>query len=207
MAKAYRKPGQSNTEEGRGLNEVVNGMVAVDSEAKHRVASAHAQMQDASAVLREAVAGLHESEDQAWRRYGAEADRAMALMEVELSGAEAQLRVEQAKSRSQLSTALQQVTDSWRARTDELRLQSGLGAMEARDSGRRALDDFDHANQGVLAMIEELREDRSVPLSTLQGLTRSVVNEVRTALRGVTDAFHGDRLDVGDERDHPTVPA
>lgn len=182
----------SRSPEAFGLNDLVNGMVGADADAKHRVVSAQAHMQDASAVLREAVAGLHESEDLAWRRYGAEADRAMALMETELASAETELRIEQAKSRPQLSVALQQVADAWRARTDEMRLQSGLGAMEARDSGLHALDDLERAGRSVLAMIEELRQDSSAPLATLQDLTRTLVDDVRGALRGVAASIQGE---------------
>ena len=87
---------------------VCKGTVGVGSGGREGVGVAKDGMQDGRAVLPEAVAGRHESEDRAWRRYGAEADREMAKVAHELSGAEAQLRVEQAKSRSQLSAALQQ---------------------------------------------------------------------------------------------------
>jgi hypothetical protein len=190
MAIVDRVVQSTRSPESFGLNELVTGMPGADTAAQQRVASAHAQVQHASAVLREAVAELHETEGAAWQRYGADADRAMALTETELSSAETELRIEQAKSRSQLSDALQQVANSWRARTDQLRLQSDLGEMDARDSGLRALDTLEQAGRSVLAMIEDLRRDSTAPVSTLRGLTRRAVADVRDAFEGVVTPPH-----------------
>lgn len=195
MADAQFQPAASQNEPRRGLNDLLNGVVGADAAVKDGVLSAHAQVMGASADLREAVARLHRTEDEAWRRYGADVDRAVAQMETELSSAEAQLRVEQADSRDQLSAALQQVAETWRARADEVRLQILLGEMEARDAASQSLDALDRAGHRVVALVEELRHNTAASMSSLRDRTRDVVDDVRQALRGVAIAFRSDSDD------------
>ena len=192
MADAQFQSTARRNEPGRGLNDLLNGVIGADADVRHGVVSAQAQVQDASTGLREAVARLRQSEDEAWRRYGAEVDRAVEQMETELSAAETQLRVEQAESHDQLSFALQQAAETWRSRADEIRLQIRLGQMEARDAGLQSLDALDRAGHGVVALIEELRQDTATSMSILRDRTRGVVKEVKDALRAVAIAFQSD---------------
>lgn len=182
------------------LNDLLNGVTRPDSDVKHEVASAHSQAQDAAASLRDAVARMHETEDQAWRRYGAEVGNARAQMEAELAAAETQLRIEQADSHDQLSAALRRAADTWRARAGEVKLQIRLGQMEGRDAGLRAIDELDRAGNAVVAMTEELRQDTAASISTLRCRTRTVADDFRDALRGVALAFRGDPHEAAEEK-------
>lgn len=191
MANSDDGAAASRVSDSGGLNDLLNGVGTAGSDTKRDVVFAHGQLQDATTALREAVARLDQSEDDAWRHYGAEIDKALAQMDDDLSAAEAQLRIEEAESRDQLSYALQQATDSWRARADEIRVQMSLGEMEARDAGLHALEDLDRAGHDLHKTIEELRRDTAASVSTVRDRTRSVVGEVRSALHGVADAFRG----------------
>ena len=187
-SRAASTPGDAR----RTLSDLLNGVAGVESEAKQEIASARAQLRDATEALREAVAKLHPTEDDAWHRYGAEVDSALGQMDEDLSSAETQLRIEEAESRDQLSYALQQAAETWRARAEEVRLQISLGQMQARDAGLHALDDLDRAGHNLVTMIEELRRDTAASVSTLRERTRSVVSELQSGLREVAQAFRAE---------------
>ena len=167
------------------------------------VVAAHDALHTASDALRVAVQHLHEGEDEAWRRYAAEADDAVARMEAELAMSAAKLRADRAESRDALRAALEEVARTWRARADEIRIQTRLGEMEARDAGLVALEDLDAAGHRVATLIHTLGRDAQELRSDVVDHARQVIDDVRGAVAGLVLVARpdGDRVSRGDAGD------
>jgi len=165
--------------------------------ASPEMVAAHDALHTASDALRIAVGHLHAGEDDAWRRYAAEAGDVMARMEAELAVSAAKLRADRADSRASLGAALEAAARTWRARADEIRVQTRLGEMDARDGGLVALDDLDAAGYRLVGLIQALGHDVEGLEVNVVERARSAVDDVRAAVAGLVLIARAD--DEGEE--------
>lgn len=151
---------------------------AIRGEVSHRTEA----VESATTALREAISELHQTDDEAWKRYAADLEDATLRLDAALGVASARLRSERAGSKEELQAALEEAAASWRARADEIRVQTHLGEMEARDAGLHALDDLERAGRRISAVTTSLRDDAGESLTALRGNARHALDELGQVL-------------------------
>ncbi len=169
----------------------VDDVSGADSKVRDEVARRTVVVETASVALRAAVRELHEAEDEAWKHYAGELEAATLRFDSALGTASARLRAERAASKPELEQALQSLADSWRARADEIRVQTHLGQLDARDAGLHAIDDLDQSAHRVGQVLTSLRSDAGQSLASLQGQTRHALDEIGHVLRDLRPAKPG----------------
>ena len=147
--------------------------------------AARADFKRASGSLQGALRRLHENEDEAWRDYAADVDDTIARMEADLAISEARLRADRAETKQELEQALDEVTLAWRQRADEIRVQTKLGEMDARDHGLVALADLEAAGHRLATLVETVRHDATEWTSALRTHAGELIGDVRGAVAGL----------------------
>ena len=158
----------------------VSGSTATDG-----LAEAKAALQRAASALHEANRELHEHEDEAWLEYASEADAAVARMEAELEMSAAKLRAERAGSTAELRAALDEAATTWRSRADEIRVQTHLGEMDARDAGLVALDRLEAAGHRLATFTDTIGHTGHEITDVVRTGARTVLEDVRAAMSGI----------------------
>ena len=136
----------------------------------------------ASGALRDALDEVHRAEDEAWRRYAADLDAATRRLDAALSVASSRLRVDKAETHEELEDALEELATTWRTRADEIRVQTHLGELDARDAGLHALDDLEAAGHRIAEALTGLRDDAGDSLATARTRVQHTIDEVAKAV-------------------------
>lgn len=153
---------------------------------RDHVSRTGADAEAATAALREAVAELHRSDDEAWRRYAVDLEQATRRFDTTVGLAAARLRAERAASKEELGTVLDDVLQMWRARADELRVRVHVGGMNVRDLASDTVAELESASQRLGVVVGRLRGDAAETLTSLR-------DEARTALDEASDILDGFR--------------
>ncbi|CAN5433150.1 hypothetical protein BH10ACT1_BH10ACT1_22770 [soil metagenome] len=160
----------------------VTDISGVDAPTKVDVSIKTEDAESASAALRRAIAVLHEADDAAWKRYATDLEHATLRFDAALGMAAANLRTERAASKPELEQALEAVARSWRTRADEIRVQTHLGELEARDAGLHTVEDLERAGHKVASVLEVLRSDAAASLGSLREAAGRAYDEVGLAV-------------------------
>lgn len=156
----------------------VDDVSGLDPAQRLEVSSSTDVLETATIALRRAVADLHRDEDEAWQRYAADLERATLRLDAQLGMASARLRAERAASKPEIHDVLTEVAEGWRARADEIRVQTHLGEMNARDAGLRGLDDLDQATQRVSELATSVLDDVGESLSSLRQRVTTLLDDI-----------------------------
>ena len=105
-----------------------------DPAVREQVARSGADAEAATASLRDAVAALHQADDEAWRRYAVDLEEATRRFDTSVGLAAARLRAERAASKEDLGSVLDEVVELWRSRPGRPRAGGSFGG------GRRGGD-------------------------------------------------------------------
>lgn len=163
----------------------VDDVDGADGVTRERVSNRTEEAETASAALRGAITELHEADDAAWQRYAADIRHATLRFDAAVSMASATLRAEQAASKPALEDAMEAVATKWRARADELRVQTRLSEMDARDAGLHALDRLEGAGHQVSVVLATLRDDTDASLTGLREAAGKAIDGVAVALQNL----------------------
>lgn len=161
----------------------VDDISGADDETRLDVSGRAEDVEAASAALRRAITALHEADDEAWKRYASDIHHATLRFDAAISMAAASLRAERAASKPALDDALESVAQRVRARADEIRLQTHLGELEARDAGLHATEDLEAAGHRVATVIRTLRDDAGASLAGLRTAAGEAIDGVALALQ------------------------
>ncbi len=148
-----------------------------------KVAKATEDLRGAATTLRDAVYELHTDEDEAWDRYRREIDDALAHMDAQLDVSTAQIKAARAETREDLADALHQAAEAPREILEQLRVQTHLGAMDARDRTQALLDDVTGLGAHVEAMVDTVLNDTKTTVKDLARDVNDVITHLRTRLR------------------------
>lgn len=165
----------------------ISNLDGADPAVRQRVERSGASVEEAAGVLKEALAELHRSDDEAWRRYASELEEATNRFETSLGLASARLRAERATSKEDLRTVLHELTDSWRARADEARVRAHIGRMDARDLVSETVTGLDLAGQRMAAVVARLREEVGDTLVAMRAEVSSALDDAARILRSRSD--------------------
>ena len=168
----------AQSEQGRFRLTKVDDVSGLEPVLRDEVSASTGAVESASAALRSAVAEMHRSEDKAWQRYAAELEQATLRLDAQLGMASARLRADRAASKPEIRDVLTQVAETWRARADEIRIQTQLGKMDARDAGLHRLEDLDHATHRVSELATSVLDDVSESIGSLRSRVTAVLDDI-----------------------------
>lgn len=151
-----------------------------------KVARTGADAEVATAALRDAIAELHRSDDEAWRRYAIDLEEATRRFDTTVGLATARLRAERATSKDDLGIVVDDVMATWRSRADELRVQAHIGQMDVRDFVTGTVDELDLAGQRLGAVVALLRSGVGETLSSLRDEVTDALDDAGRIFQGVT---------------------
>lgn len=154
-----------------------------DPAVRGAVADRAGAVESASGALRAALDELHQAEDEAWRRYAAELEEATLRLDAALSVASSRLRAEKADSHEELEGALEELATTWRSRADEIRVQTHLGDLDARDAGLHVLDDLDAAGHRITDTLAAVRSDAGHSFGALRERVQHTIDDVGRAVQ------------------------
>ena len=154
------------------------------TEVREQVSRSGAAVEEATASLREALAELHRSDDEAWRRYAVDMEEAARRFDTTVGLAAARLRAERAASAEDLGEVLDGVVDSWRSRADELRVRAHVGQMDLRDRLEETVEELDQAAQRMGTVLARLRSGVGETLSSLRHETEHAFDDAADIFRG-----------------------
>ena len=154
------------------------------AEVRDEVSRSGVAVEEATASLREALAELHRSDDEAWRRYALDMEDATRRFDTTVGLAAARLRAERAASAEDLGVVLDSVVDSWRSRADELRVRAHVGQMDLRDRLDETVAELDAAVQRLGGVLARLRGDVGETLASLRHETEQALDDAADILRG-----------------------
>ncbi len=163
----------------------VSDIDGLDATIRDEVSARTCTVESASVALRDAVRDLHQAEDQAWKRYADDVEHATLVLDSTLGVASARLRAERAATKNDLGRALETATETWKTRADEIRVQTHLGELDARDQGLHALDDLEVAGRRISAVLSTLRSDASASLKDLRTTTAHNLDELGRVLQSL----------------------
>ena len=161
----------------------VDEVSGADPGVRSEVSQTTDDVETASAALRSALGQLHHSQDDAWRQYASDLEAASLRFDTTLAVAAARLRAERAASRDDLGEALDEVATAWRTRADEIRVQTRLGEMDARDAGLHLVEGLDQATHRISAIVASLTHDTKASLDTLKASAGHAFDELGHALQ------------------------
>lgn len=161
----------------------VGDIEGADPSLRDEVSGRAEAVASASESLRAALDDLHQVEDEAWRRYAADLEAASLRLDAALSVASSRLRAEKADTSEDLEDALEELATTWRSRADELRVQTHLGALDARDAGLHVLDDLDAAGQRITDALAAVRSDAEHSFGAVRDRVRHTIDEVGRAIQ------------------------
>jgi len=150
---------------------------------KTEVSGRTEDVETASVALRHAIKELHEADDAAWKRYATDLDHATLRFDAALAMAAASLRAERSASKPDLHNALDSVARTWRGRADQLRLQTHLGEMDARDATEHVTDDLEAAGHQVTMVMDTLKTDAGQTIETLRSAAGRAIDGLSLALQ------------------------
>ncbi len=174
-------PSGSTGPEGRLTQ--IGDVEGTDPGVRDEVAGRAVDVESASLALRAALDDLHQVEDEAWRRYAADLEEATLRLDAALSVASSRLRAEKADTPADLEDALEELATTWRSRADEIRVQTHLGELEARDAGLHVLDDLEAAGHRIADTIAAVRGDAEHSFTALRDRARHTIDEVGRAVQ------------------------
>lgn len=154
------------------------------SEVRDQVSRSGVAVEEATASLREALAELHRSDDEAWRRYALDMEDATRRFDTTVGLAAARLRAERAASTEDLGEVLDEVVDSWRSRADELRVRAHVGQMDLRDRLDETVEELDQAAQRLGVVLHQLRSGVGDTLASLRDEAQHALDEAAAIFRG-----------------------
>jgi len=163
----------------------VTDVSGADPAIRDRVSQSGADAETATAALREALAELHRSDDEAWRRYASDLEDATRRFDTTVGIAAARLRAERAASKEDLGVVLDDVMSTWRSRADEMRVRTHIGRMDASDLVSDTVADLDFASQRLGAVLAQLRAEVSGSLSSLRSEVTGALDEATRILWGL----------------------
>ena len=149
------------------------------------IASADASLREAAKQLGAAVAELRSSEDKAWKEYSDDVHEALLHMNAQLEVATAQVKAAHSETREDLVDALHQAASVRYGIIDQLRVQTHLGLMEARERSHDAMDDLNQVGRRLEAVIESVRNDTRKTWSDLFHDTTATISHLRTAVQAL----------------------
>lgn len=164
---------------------LVGGVGGATPDVRAAVEAGNREVRAAATALRAALAELHESEDEAWRRYAESTDWALVHLDAEMQVAAAQLRAERAHNREELGAALHEVSTTWRARLDDVFVQARLAEMESEDAGHHAIEELVAARHQVESILEHLGSDLTTSFQEARNATLGAVRRVARAVRQI----------------------
>ncbi len=139
-----------------------------DPDVRAEIAGRAGAVESASEALRTALEELHQAEDEAWRRYAADLEEATLRLDATLAVASSRLRAEKADTHEELEDALEELATTWRSRADEIRVQTHLGDLDARDAGLHLLSDLDAAGHRITETLAALRDDANHSVGSIR---------------------------------------
>ncbi len=154
-----------------------------------KVAKATEDLRDAASVLRDAVSELHNDEDEAWERYRGEIDDALAHMDAQLDVSTAQIKAARAETREDLADALHQAAEAPRELLEQLRVQSHLGAMDARDRVQSLMDDVTGLGKHLETVVDSVLNDSKKTVKDLTNDANEAIAHLRKGLRDLPSLF------------------
>jgi hypothetical protein len=164
------------------LTQIVD-VEGADPGVRDEVADRAGAVESASVALRAALDDLHQVEDDAWRRYAAELEEATLRLDAALSVASSRLRAEKADSPAELEDALEELATTWRSRADEIRVQTHLGALDARDAGLHVLDDLEAAGHRISETLTAVRSDAEHSFTSMRERVQHTIDDVGRAVQ------------------------
>lgn len=164
----------------------VDDISGADAPTRQHVSTRTEAVEHASEALRHAVAELHQADDVAWQRYADHLERATLRFDAAIAMAAATLRAERAAAKPDLVDALEAVTRQWRARADEIRVQTHLGELDARDAGHHALADLEAAGHRLADVLATVRGEAGASLTGLRSAAGKAIDGVALALQDLT---------------------
>ena len=153
-----------------------------DPAVRDQVARSGADAEAATASLRDAVAALHQADDEAWRRYAVDLEEATRRFDTSVGLAAARLRAQRAASKEDLGSVLDEVVDLWRSRADELRVRAHIGRMDARDVVSDTVEELDLASQRLGTVLGRLRSDVGGSLVTMRAEVGGALDDAAAIL-------------------------
>lgn len=175
------KPSSSAGSEGRLTQ--IDDVSGADPALRDEVADRAGAVESASVALRAALDELHQVEDEAWKRYAGDLEEATRRLDAALSVASSRLRADKADTNEELEDALEELAVTWRSRADEIRVQTHLGALDARDAGLHVLDDLDAAGHRLTETLAAVRSDAGHSFSALRERVQHTIDEVGRAVQ------------------------
>jgi hypothetical protein len=173
------------SESGRAAGRLttIADLEGADPVVRDEVADRAGAVESASVALRAALDDLHQVEDEAWRRYASELEEATLRLDAALSVASSRLRAEKADTPEELEDALEELATTWRSRADEIRVQTHLGVLDARDAGLHVLDDLDAAGHRITETLTAVRSDAEHSFSSLRERVQHTIDDVGRAVQ------------------------
>jgi hypothetical protein len=165
----------------RGVADVDGADPALRAE----VTRSGADVEAATAALRDALQELHRADDEAWRRYAVDLEEATRRFDTTLGLAAARLRAERAVSKEDLGSVLDDVVQTWRTRADEMRVRAHVGEMDVRDKVGDTLGELDLATQRLGIVLARLQGGVGETLSAMRTEVAEALDDVTRILRGL----------------------
>jgi gas vesicle protein len=149
------------------------------------IAKADAGLRKAAKQLGDAVAELRASEDKAWKDYSDDVHEALLHLNAQLEVATAQVKAAHSETREDLADALHQAAGARKGIVDQLRVQTRLGMMEARDRSQEAIDNVNAIGRRLESVIDAVRHDTKKAWDDLYRDTTDTISHLREAIQAV----------------------
>lgn len=147
------------------------------------IATADLNLRAAAKLLADAVAELHESENEAWRAYSAEVADSVARVNAELEMSLAQVKAAGSDNRADLAEALREVDEARRTFLDNLRVQAHLATLEAQDRTKQVTESFNGMGERIERMVGMVLEESATTVKDLAGDVGDLIGNMRRAVR------------------------
>jgi hypothetical protein len=147
------------------------------------VAAADLNLRTAAKLLGDAVAELHESENEAWRTYSADVADSVARVNAELEMSLAQVKAAGSDNRADLAEALREADEARRTFLDNLLLQTHLATMNAQDRTKQVTDTVNVIGERIERMVGMVLEESATTVKDLAGDVGELIANLRRAMR------------------------
>lgn len=182
---------------GRSKSERATSQRATSRRAESDPAVVHPLERAVSALVEDArevraAATVFEARaEHAEQRYADEVATSLASLELDLSIARAALDAQLADDAEELNRSMQVAADAGRTWLDELKIQSRLARMEARDRAGVLAEHIDHSSAAVRRAGSRVIEAVSGDVEELRQITLDGIGDVRRALSDTAAALRG----------------
>lgn len=157
----------------------------------HPLEEAVAALVEDAREVRAAATVFEGSAAEAEQRYADEVATTLAEMELDLSIARAALDAQLADSTEELHRSVQDAADAGRTWLDELKVQSGLARMEARDRAGIMVRRIDQSSNAVRRAGSRVMDAVEGDLGEMRQIALDGIGEVRRALADTAGALRG----------------